>query len=478
MTDSGAGTAPRLDLNGQPWGAARSPGTTYQQLLDTDSHPVPAVLRIEHPAYLGSDDIDVARYTSRAWHDLEVEHLWRTVWQYTCREDEIPDVGDYYLYEIVNDSYIVIRTADGIKAYVNACLHRGRRLKDYSGHCSEIRCPFHGFAWQLDGALQDVPARWDFPHIDADNFSLPEAQVGTWAGFVFINPNPDNVESLADFLGEVVNHFEVWKLEHRYKQAHVAKVINANWKIAQEAFCEAYHVNATHPQIMPYLGDTNSQVDVWHNFARVITPGGTPSPLLDYEPSQDEMMRSMMDVRHDQSSPVQLSNSDDMRTVAAAASRDRWRAAAGDEWVESLSDAEMMDSIDYTVFPNFHPWGAFNRIVYRFRPNGDDHRSSIMECIFLAPYSGEKPPPAPVHWLEDFESFTDAPELGMLGKVFNQDLFNMPNVQRGLETTRKPGVTLANYQESKVRWLHQRLGEWIDDHSAVPGTPVGRPGRS
>ena len=90
-----------------------------------------------------------------------------------------------------------------------------------------------------------------------------------------------------------------------------------------------------------------------------------------------------------------------------------------------------MDSIDYTVFPNFHPWGAFNRIVYRFRPNGDDHRSSIMECIFLAPYQGERPPPAPIHWLEEFETFTDAPELGMLGKVFNQDLFNMPKVPEG-----------------------------------------------
>jgi hypothetical protein len=213
---------------------------------------------------------------------------------------------------------------------------------------------------------------------------------------------------------------------------------------------------------MPYLGDTNSQVDIWENFARVITPGGTPSPLLDWQPTPTEMLRSMLDVRHDQEAPLTLTEEQDMRAVAAAGSRDRWREAAGDEWVDSLSDAEMMDSIDYTVFPNFHPWGAFNRIVYRFRPNGDDHRSSIMECIFLAPYQGERPPPAPVHWLEDYETFSDAPELGMLGKVFNQDLFNMAKVQLGLETTRKPGITLANYQESKVRWLHTKLTEWVE----------------
>ena len=50
----------------------------------------------------------------------------------------------------------------------------------------------------------------------------------------------------------------------------------------------------------------------------------------------------------------------------------------------------------------------------------------------------------------------------MLAKVFEQDSFNMPMVQKGLEQTAKPGVTLANYQESKVRWLHHLLGQWVD----------------
>ena len=443
-------------------GTARSPGITYQELLDADTHPVPDVLRLESPRYLGSEDVDTSRYTTREWHEKEVANLWSRVWQFACREDDIPEVGDYVVYDIVRSSYVIIRTAPSeIKAYPNACLHRGRRLKDYDGHCSEIRCPFHGFTWTVEGQLSHVPARWDFDHVDTRDFSLPECAVGTWAGFVMINPDPD-AEPLEDYLGGIVAQFTVWNLANRYTQAHVAKVIHANWKIAQEAFCEALHVNATHPQIMAYLGDTNSQVDVWENFARVITPGGTPSPLLDQAPTPDEMLRSMMDIRHDQESPIPLTEEDSMRAVGAAGSRDRWRIAAGDS-VDAMSDSEMMDSIDYTVFPNFHPWGAFNRIVCRFRPNGDDHRSSIMECIFLAPYSGEKPSNAPVHWLTEEETFTDAPELGTLGKVFNQDLFNMSRVQQGLETTRKPGVTLANYQESKIRWLHHKLTEWVEE---------------
>jgi phenylpropionate dioxygenase-like ring-hydroxylating dioxygenase large terminal subunit len=277
---------------------------------------------------------------------------------------------------------------------------------------------------------------------------------------VFVNPDPD-AEPLDAFLGEVVDHFAGWDLGAAYVEAHVAKVIHANWKVAQEAFCEAYHVGGTHPQVLPWLGDVITQVDVWDNFARAITPGGVPSPTLSWRPTEEEMLRSMLDIREGEPLSVTVPDGCSMRAVAAALARDRWRPVVGDR-VDGMSDAEMMDSLDYTIFPNLHPWGAFNRIVYRFRPNGDDHRSSIMEVLFLAPFRGERPPPAEVRWLGDDEPWTAAPELAMLGKVFDQDTFNMANVQRGLETTRKPGVTLSLYQESKVRWLHRKLGEWVD----------------
>ena len=440
---------------------ARSPGISYQELLDSDTHPVPAVLRMTSPQFLGSEDIPIERYTSRAWHEREVQRLWKRVWQFACREEDIPEPGDYHVYDIATMSFLIIRSdAETIKAYPNACLHRGRQLKDHDGRCSELRCPFHGFAWRLDGSLQDVPARWDFPHIDDAAFHLPEVKVGTWAGFVFINPDP-TAGPLADVVDELAQQFSGWDLASYYKAAHVARVLPANWKVVQEAFCEAFHVNATHPQILPYLGDTNSQVDIWDNCARVITPGGTPSPLLGWAPSQDEMLRALLDARLDEDLPVTIAEGETMRAVAAEMTRTKWRPILGDQ-VDVFSDAEMMDSIDYTLFPNFHPWGALNRIVYRFRPNGDEHRSSIMDVILLSPFAGERPPPAPVRWIAQDEHWTDAPELGLLGKVFDQDVFNVGKVQLGLETTAKPGITLGNYQESKIRWLHQKLGEWVE----------------
>jgi hypothetical protein len=171
------------------------------------------------------------------------------------------------------------------------------------------------------------------------------------------------------------------------------------------------------------------------------------------------MLRAMMDIPEGEPVP-ELPPGVSARAWFAAMSREQLRPAAGD-LVDEYSDAEMVDNLDYTLFPNFHPWGAFNRIVYRFRPNGNDHRSAIMEAIMLAPFQGERPPAAKVHWLKEDEPWSAA--LGFLGKVFDQDVFNMPKVQWGLESTYKPGITLANYQESKVRWLHHKLGEWVEE---------------
>jgi phenylpropionate dioxygenase-like ring-hydroxylating dioxygenase large terminal subunit len=253
--------------------------------------------------------------------------------------------------------------------------------------------------------------------------------------------------------------FERWEPEKLYKQAHVAKIMPCNWKIAQEAFCEAYHVSGTHPQILRSLGCVNSQIDVWDNCARVITPSMTPSPLLDYELSDKDMMRTMMDLPPEAQVP-ELPEDMSPREFMANSSREDLRPNAGSK-VDEYCDAEMLDSLDYTLFPNFHPWGAFNKIVYRFRPNGNDHRSAIMECIMLSPFQGERPPAAPIHWLKEHEKWSSA--LGFLGKVFDQDAFNMPKVQLGLESTYKSGIVLSGYQEGKVRWLHHKLTEWVGE---------------
>jgi nitrite reductase/ring-hydroxylating ferredoxin subunit len=393
------------------------------------------------------------------------ERLWSRVWQMACREDELAEVGDTVVYDICHWSILLVRCRpDLIKGFYNACLHRGRRqLRDAGGPTKELRCPFHGFCWNLDGSLRDVPAGWDFPHVyeRVDEFFLPEVRVDTWGGFVFVNLDPA-AEPLADFLGELPAHFARWPLERRVTRAHVAKVLPTNWKVAQEAFMEAYHVVATHPQLLPGIGDANSQYDAWGNFSRAITPNGTPSPHLTWTPTEQEILDAMTDRRLDEAPVAEVPDDMTTRRVVGERGRRQLRAVLGDA-ADDLCDAELADSFYYTLFPNLHPWGAYNRIVYRFRPYEDEHERCMMECYYLAPWpEGEpRPRPVPVHLLGEDDDWTQAPELGTLARVFNQDTFNLPKVQRGLRTARKPGVTLGRYQETKIRHFHALLDAWL-----------------
>lgn len=448
-------------------GAARSPGISYQDLLDADSRPenVPPVLRWQSWEFLGDADLPRERYTSREFHELEKERLWKRVWQMACREEDIPEVGDTCVYDICDLSILVVRSrADEIKAFYNACLHRGRQLREHDGNAHELRCAFHGFCWRLDGTLKQVPCEWDFPHVDPSDpaWSLPEVRVGTWGGFVFVNLDPD-AEPLEEFLGDLPEHFQKWPLEQRYKAAHVARVFRANWKVVQEAFMEAFHVVATHPQLLPGIGDANSQYDWKGNYSRAITPNGTPSPHLSWQPTEQDMFDAMSDRRLDEPPAVTIPDGHTARSVAGEGGRRRLRAVLG-ERADQLSDAEIADNFYYTLFPNFHPWGAYNRIVYRFRPYEDRHDMSVMECMLLEPYdlSQPKPPAVPIRWLGPDDDWTEAPELGMLARVFNQDTFNLPKVQKGLASLRK-GITLANYQETKIRHFHHLLSQWVAD---------------
>ena len=438
------------------------PRPSYQDLLDADSRPVPALLRERRAGDFGSGEIPVERYLSRTLHELEVERLWKRVWQMACREDDLPEVGDFVVYEIASLSVLVVRSAPGaIRAFPNACLHRGRQLKDRDGSCRELRCPFHGFTWSLDGALVSLPTPWDFPHVDREALALPELRVGSWGGFVFVNFDR-GCSPLAEYLAGLDAQFARWSLDRRWKQAHVAKRMRANWKVVQEAFMEAFHVVATHPQLLPGIGDTNSQYDAYENFSRAITANGTPSPELARTPGEQEVFDAVTGRREGLPLPP-LPDGASARGALAAGMREALRPVCGSAAVDSLCDAELVDSFYYTVFPNFHPWGAYNRITYRFRPDGDDPDRSIMEVMLLSPCrEGEQPPPAPVHWLGEDDDWTQAPELGALARIFNQDSGNIAQVQRGLHALQRPGLTLSRSQETKIRHFHALWEKWVE----------------
>lgn len=446
-------------------GEARCPGPSTRDIIASDGDQTPAPLLAESYQFLGDADIAFARYTSEDLYDQEIRSVWSRTWQWACREEHIPNVGDYVVYDVGPYSIIVIRaTKDDVKGFVNSCLHRGMQLCDAGSQGQGkqfLRCPFHGFTWHLDGTLKEIPCRWDFPHINDAEFSLPQVRVALWSGFVFINMD-SNAQDLNDYLEVLPEHFADWPLENRYVTLHVEKVLPANWKMAMEAFLEAFHVLATHSQAVKTAGDANAQYDIFgDNVTRFVHTIGYPSPHLRDQPSQEEQLQALGGW-HLLEGANKLPEGETARSLLAA---DRRRQLSNEMDVDltNVSTSEMLDSIEYFLFPNMFLFpGITIPMIYRFRPIDVDH--CLHEILFLQPVpeNGPRPEPARKVRLEIEDSYTtvDGFDPG-LAHVFDQDTNNLYHQRAGAKASVKGAQTLGNYQEARIRRLHMTLDKYL-----------------
>jgi phenylpropionate dioxygenase-like ring-hydroxylating dioxygenase large terminal subunit len=445
-------------------GDARCPGPSTRDIIIADGCPVPDALIAESYAFLGDTDIPFDRYTSPEFFKLEVDKLWSKVWQWACREEQIAQPGDYITYDVGPYSILVVHTDSGeIKAYHNSCLHRGTQLRESNtqGFASELKCPFHGWSWNLDGTLKNIPCRWDFPHVEDKAFGLPEVLVERWGGFVFINLDRE-AEPLQKYLGTLADHFrDGWDLANRTTVLHLQKELPTNWKAATEAFLEAYHVVETHAQGLATAGDANAQYDVFdENVTRFVHTIGFPSPHYTEPQTQTEILQKM------RSAPdgAVVPEGETARHVAAQ----HLRAALGGQWnvdLSSYSDSEMLDSIEYHLFPNMCLFpGISLPMIYRFRPIGMDPGRTLFDLVFLRPVDPKAAPldaPEPIPVGVD-QSYADAPGMNPgLGAVYDQDTNNLALQYRGFQASKKGAETLGHYQEIRIRRFHQTLDAYL-----------------
>jgi nitrite reductase/ring-hydroxylating ferredoxin subunit len=463
-------------------GEARCPAESTQEIIARDKVPAPEWARSESYEYLGSEDISKDRYIDPEFAKGEFQKLWTRTWQMACREDQIPEVGDYYVYDIGPYSFIVVRSDDDeIKAHFNACLHRGTKLRasGTEGFATEIKCPFHGWSWNLDGTNKGVPCQWDFPHVDTAKLTLPQARVARLGGFVWVNMDPE-APSLEDYLGdEALSHLKAWNLENRYIYLHVQKSYPANWKLTMEAFMEAYHVGDTHPQVAPANGDVNSQYDVYGDHVdRFISTLGVVSPKLYGKYTEQDIVDNF--TLGDSSSlggqKPQLKEGERARQVMADMFREMFEKATNSD-LSNVSDTELLDTYSYTFFPNLFLFpGISLPMIYRFRPDARDHRRTIYEVMFMRPKpkNGETPEMAELQILEDHQSFAEAEGMDPgFGKILDQDTDNLFAQQQGLEASAKAGLTLANYQEIRVRHFEKAVDKYM---AMEPPAQIGKAG--
>jgi phenylpropionate dioxygenase-like ring-hydroxylating dioxygenase large terminal subunit len=420
-----------------------------------------------------NEQIDLSRYHDPAFFRLELERLWTKTWLFACRDEDIPQVGDRVPFVVGPVSYFIVRSEeDEFKAFYNSCLHRGTQLCSKLESAETIRCPFHGWEWNVDGSLKRIPSHWDFPTMSRETGALREVRIGRWGGFIFINADP-HAPTFEEALGVMPEHFRDFKPESRYTAARFRKLLGANWKVAQEAFMESYHVLTTHPAAVPYNGDSQSQYDIWDtkfgHIGRQITPSAVPSMHAGPD-------ASVIDAANAYATIMKTWHYPDVELPSLNPTRDL-RAQLG-EWHREIQvnryqrevsspDAVMIDSVLYFMFPHFVLWLSESiPFVYQFIPHKTDPELCFFDVRMLMPYpeGSARPPSSPNIEIGLNELIVEkAPAFGFLGVVFDQDMVNMPLIQAGVRSAdpMRAHSQLGRYQEMLIQYHHELLTRYL-----------------
>lgn len=442
------------------------------------------------------DCVPKEAYISREYAELEKRKLWTRVWQVACRVEELKKIGDFVTYDICDNSFVVVRTAeDKIQAFYNVCMHRGRRLTAGCGHARVFHCNFHGWRWNIDGTVNRILDRSDWdgcPSVSDEDFSLREVPCDTWGGFVYINPDP-NAEPLAEYLSPMPDFVDPFRFDEMRYRWTVSVKIPCNWKVALEAFDEGYHVAATHPQLLETQGDDTTRSFVYgkhgmFGYPNPTRPWGAPSPrtgkpvpedlrpgLLKFFELYNETLKAIFTERSCESAHrlMELPADTDPNTLLAKLFEFQRAAgeASGAGWPDISPQQMAVAGSDWHVFPNqIFLMMADGMLWYRSRPNGDDPDSCIYDVSSLQRYA---PGAEPKVERQYFYGDDDWKGFDKISIILQQDFDNMEQVQKGMKNDAFEVCRTNPLQETSVSNMHRWIQHYVYD---VPVSPTGRAG--
>ena len=446
---------------------------SMQQAVINPDAPADSLERKQPDIDHGVAVLDKTRYYSREFMQLETDRVWARAWLLAGVVADIPNAGDFFVFDVGIESIIVTRTDEGIKAFYNVCSHRGNRLVTAErGNKKVFVCPFHSWSFNNDGALRHVTDRSTFrSEVLCDNPGLVPVNCDDKAGIIFVNMSA-SPPPLEQGLGLPPGYLEAYNIDRMRVVRHVSSEWAANWKIGVEAFYESYHLHAVHPETRGVMGDLNVQYDLYPGGAsRMIVPLGQPSPRMSDQETVNEGLQAMLqDAGVDPQSFTGTAR--DVRRAIQVSKRARAEELGLD--YSRLEDGQLSDSWATGLFPNVqigcHPEGVF---IMRFLPHATDPEKfyyDTMTLIFPADDPNYKPPA----WMglpdncdltgnvrPHCESFGIAEDAG-LGPVLSQDSELLPVVQRGLHSRGFKGQ-LWGEQEQRLRHFHAELDRYLAD---------------
>jgi phenylpropionate dioxygenase-like ring-hydroxylating dioxygenase large terminal subunit len=404
------------------------------------------------------DRVPKARYIDPDFFALEADRLWPRVWQMATRLEQIPNPGDYVVYEILDQSVIVVRGHDGeVRALQNACRHRGVQVVEGAGTCDAgFTCPFHGWCYGLDGANTFVsrPGTFADHNLQPGDIDLVPVRCETWGGCAWINLD-ERAAPLRACIEPFATVMDAWHLDSMRAEWWQAFRLPVNWKLAEEAFMEQYHVLEAHPQLR--------------------IPGRYPAKDGSFDPElfveselhylhmMNEGMAGMVHA-HDVAIAERIKDIElPADPQAARATWDRTMNDAVVEWhrergsvipdLNELDAAGIGDSMRY-CFPHFFVLPMYSSASsYRFRPLGPEE--TLMEIWSLTRYPvGEEPGPLPVPEPKAHDD-PDVPPIP------TQDFSNLPRQQRGLHNRGFEHLRLSEQIEGHISNYHRLIDGYL-----------------
>ena len=199
-------------------------------------------------------------YTSPEFLDRELTDVFAKEWVCLGRADSLKRSGDYLTYELAGQPVVVLRDGAGaLRALSNVCLHRMSTLLEGSGSCRALVCPYHGWTYNLDGALRGAPAMDLNAGFARQNYSLPQIRCEEWLGWIMITLNPD-AAPLGEKLVELRDLIDDYGLEAYVETFRETHVWDTNWKVLAENFMESYHLPVCHAGTIGGLSKLNEMV--------------------------------------------------------------------------------------------------------------------------------------------------------------------------------------------------------------------------
>jgi nitrite reductase/ring-hydroxylating ferredoxin subunit len=421
-------------------------------------HPLPD--RPAPPA-LGTAPIPKDRYTSPDFARLERDRLWPRVWLLAALERDLATPGAYATFEIADDSILIVRQSDGmLRAHHNVCMHRGNQLCEPGrGTARRFVCRYHGWRYGLDGTLVQALDAHTFPQgCPAETLSLRPVRCDTWAGFVFVCLD-EAAPSLRDYLGALPAHLGAYHFEEMAPIDDWTIEIPCNWKTSLDAFNEAYHIAATHPDTLPYNDDVDVPIECLGRHSHMRLKLGVQSPRLAATGRINADIQRHFLARYGIDPATFPGGPGEVRPAIAAAVRSTLAPSLGAD-VGALTDAQLSDDFHYTLFPNvtLNLFGV-SAWVFRHRPHPTDPERMLFDFWDLLRAPAAPPPRAPHRHV----ALSDDLALDLVsggGPLLRQDLYNLPRIQAGMRSRAYTALHLGD-QEVRIRHFHHVLDGYL-----------------